>query len=1255
MANKELDPTSLLGKFWKMTEKAISGAADKELAKRALAERVLRLTPANPQKIQETKVAAKETVKNIRAGTHKDVSKAEAELRATNRVTKTLKDAKEIQREAEFFAEIRGDAPGWLKGASSLSRSDAAAELVATATFMPETLRDDPYVLYKTVRHADLHFDFRSASDEAILEYKQVRSAFIKRIQERIQVVRPSDPGIEQAFEGFENDGVFGEKFDLYRTKKLPEVTATAAKPQKKKNMNPQEFKAYNEEMEKWIEANIPGLQRRDLDSDLEVWQKNFDASRYLDKDDELRDLNEIEKKLKQGKEIRSKSEQGVDIRRSAYNQDQADEHLEKIYQRRRVVQIERVSEAQQQREVAHAEQREGEFSQIFLQPSEIKEATTNFAVFAEKFLRKLEASDQDPNGSYFKSQIQRLELAAQMFGSEYFDRQVLNFATETDKNKVFEYVDSLSKVKKRKLSEYISARLDGLYNNYALGHSYDAKQFIARMQAFGDKGILQMAASDGGLVGDWAGRYEQILANLVKNDQRLYSTHEAQASSLAVEQLLAEKDLHSPAYKKFYKEFQIPGKDLTEDFQTLDRSAAESIVRRAKTVARLRMRRVPIMERGLGPGEGAWEDANALPSFATLSMEEKMMGASRIRDWFMRKWGNVHEFLKVWNTGALFTAKADHRLWEYVQEQTDGLWNAAKSPGSTPQEKQKALERIGFLIKNNGVPREVLDIKAPSTPNYDFQSVISGRLAKMKKKDLELLVAIEEGGFRMQRMLRPYVYMDSLWREKLFQQHMEMGFTHGDKLFLGAKLRGAGEDFFFNPLSQDDEAHEVARSGLLKALEEVTNYRPQGIADFFRHSKDADLQSWFDANHGSFGTEDIHEGFGELNRRFLMINQQILRDNAEPINYSQLDRLIQLSQMTPQDRSAAIASMPATDPAKQQWTYIERAFSVEDQTLKLNSPEQYLISMKNLHSHLTHRTGNEMLQLQKLTEVQFDRYFLHMPWEDDIPAHLLQDAEIMEGKVNARYKDTVGTDLDGNPLPFSHLLTDQGVGPGAPLPRAWSDFDLSIQTFDAFIDFNFKPDEKGLIELMGLMYKNIKVYQGPYLASEAVIKTTASWLGSAQVKPEFGNFLTGLMDSSVFKEARGHEAPSLSLDNVYETLGEIEKNITRLDENAPHMMHALERFLRLSTVHVMGREVKIPGIAPEGISWHSIFKFAKDVPGLKSVITPKFLSRLERGSPLGLASYKVMLLTGLVAAIVVAAAAVELKTGGKGKEESQH
>jgi len=1221
-------------------EAGAKGSSGKEARQKIIRRREAIFTEA---RIEREKAAARKFTQEAKAkGQHVTTSMHEWAQRnkyqfAETDTSRLLLHKQEALNQALAAGKSRfKDLP--ITDGSQIQHSPEAAEFYTRILMLPQELQADPHIVFTELARLSAS-ETASMTTEAVQELHQARNWGIDYLKH----LRDSGPQTDFDFTDGEILSTLEEKFDLYRSKKLEEVASPGHKPVKKDRMTEEERQEYNRQMEAWIEQNIPFLQRRDLDSDLQIWQDNIDAGRYLNKREEDDELRKLVDKLKNGKEIRSKTEEGVTIRRSGYNSKDADKYLDRIYQRRRILEVEIQAEKaaleqkfQQQREEMHREQRDSDFSSIYLAPYEVDLTIQNPATFFEPKLRELEASSTNVGGDYFESQMRRLKLAGEMFGSDFFDRQRLSKEMPTDDiNRLEKRMNGMSKAMKRRLSEYVATRIDVIYANYMLTNTADTKKFVERMQSISDRGILNMSAADGALVGDWVGRYELILKGLIKKDTRLFTPQEAEATNIAVEQLLAERKLWNAPYMNFFKDYQMAGTELPEQFRVIDRSAAESIIRRAKTVWRLRMRKPVIMEQGLGPGAGEWE--TGLASYATLSIEEKMLGAARIRDWFMRKWGPKREFLLVWNTGAYFTARADSKLWKYIQQQTKDLWNTLSLTETAGNEelRKPALVQLAKLLKFNEPRLSVLDLKSPGETG--FEATVLARLGKMKEGDLERLVALEEGGFRMQRLLRPYFYMDSLWREGVFKTQIEKAYDHHDKMFLGARLRKAGEAYFFDPLTV--YSPEKAKD-FRKELKYVTEYRPQGIADFLRRGDDKELTMWFDSKKTDFGIADMDKMFDQINRRFLMINQMIIRDNGEPINYSEIGSLLRPG-LTAKER-VTLLKQPQNARLKIWWEYAEKAFSIKDESAEVNTTEQYFTIMNSLYTHLT-ENGNA--QIEKLTGIQYDRWFLHMPWEDDLPAHLLQDPKNMPN-INPAYKEKSGLDMDGCPLPISHQLTDQGAGPGSPNYRAWNDlFEHAVVTFDEINQFDFSSDEKKFIELMNLVYQKICIYQGPYLGSEAVIKLTAAWLGSAQVKAKYGDLFTGMLDSSVFKEARGPEAPSLSLDKVYEVLEEVQKNVTRLDAQAPHMMHELERFLRIANVHILGRETPI--------SWHSIFTFAEKLPILKSVISPQLISRIERGYPMGLWSYKLMLAAVFVTVVIALSTGKDIAKGGK--EETHH
>ncbi len=1212
-----------------------------------------------------TKTEAEEWVKKARSGKPEEF--IEAQKQAQKDRYRIRFDASDGNlRESVAMEVVRNQAPDWLKAeAAAIEHSPIAAEFIARITILPKELQEDPYVLNREAARLYWSTDWDGITNEARKEVRSILDRTFEKISARVQEIAVADPDGEvvQQF-GIVNERSLMQgidrRVDIYRTRRMEPLPASelAGEPPKDKDGK---VNKRSDDFIPWLKKRSKEVQRHQLERTLLNFQRQIDSPVAANLETQRELMDDLLKNLRGGLQRDIPVEDiDFDVKYPVqqYNAE-AQKYIDLATKQRDVTKEMKVTETkaeravveqetQRQRMVEHRASRQSEFSSLYFSPEERDKWKVNPGIYFNEKLNNIEreAETGDINGKMFEANMGRLKLAGEMLGSdEYVEtirKELPDDSVTQDLIDSINHIDKMDKTARRELSQSIAARIEGIYLNYALSNSSDLKKFGESMERFGDKGILVLGSGEGGLVGDWSTQYEQILKGIVGNDTRLYTKHEAMATRIAVEQLLAEKD-SAAYYKEFYNRYQIPGIKLPEEYTEMTKDMAESIVRRAKTVNRLRMRKPVLMEQGLAPGANEWEIGQS--SYATLGIEEQMLGAARIRDWFMRKWGNRAEFLLVWNTGALFTAKADKRLWNYVQEQTKQLWEAAHldDTANNAPARDKALGQLATLLHFNEPQESVQDIISPVKNLTTWKAPVLERMHDMKLKDFERLVAVEEGGFRMQRMLRPYFFMDSLWREHEYSDAIKKAFTHGDKMFLGARLRARGEKFFFNPITLD---RDEAEAGLIAEMTDIAKYRPQGIADFLRHSNDVGLQGWYDANRASFGATDIdiHSAFGELNRRFIMINQRIIRDNAEPINYTAIDPLLALAGMSPDERMAALDELDAR--TKTWWGYVEKVFAVEYPSVGIKTSEQYLSAMKSLHTHLAE---NGHAQIRKLTGVQYDRYFLHMAWEDDMPAHLLEDIRNIHN-ISQAYLDDAILDADGKPMPISHRLTSLGTGPGAPAKRAWTDFNLAIETMNAFTEFNFAADEKKFLELCYLMNKNIGVYQGPFLAGEAVLEFTASWLGSAQVKAEYGDFLTGLFDSSVFKDARGSNAPSLSLDKVHEMFEEVEKAAGTFEKRTPRLSHEIERFLRISTVHMMGKEVTVPYLFPDGISWHALFKLAEHNPILKNVVESRFLKNLDKSSPLGLSTYKLLLGAGLITAIVVATTGAELKNEGKDK-----
>lgn len=347
MAGKESDPIKIFANFFtKLAEKAGKAAARRSTTKEGerskFIERAAKLrTEQTPEELQNAKESAKQITQKLRSGNRLEVEEAEKILKESEQLAGTIDESLRLKREALMLAAIRGDAPEWLiPKISEIQHSGAAAELVANVAYLSKDLRDDPYVLYEVVRRTDLVFDVKSSTSEAISEYVHVRRAIVERIRERMQEF--SRGGEDTTLlEGFYDDGIFGEKFDLYRSKKIRETPQSDSKPKKPgRGASQREYDDYRSQMEDWVKRNTAFLQWRDLDSDLRVAQTNFDLGDFVGIKGELGLLDELEKKLRNGKYERDYDQGDIHYRnrKSSYNPQDADEYLKRVFERKKVL-----------------------------------------------------------------------------------------------------------------------------------------------------------------------------------------------------------------------------------------------------------------------------------------------------------------------------------------------------------------------------------------------------------------------------------------------------------------------------------------------------------------------------------------------------------------------------------------------------------------------------------------------------------------------------------------------------------------------------------------------------------------------------------------------------------------------------------------------------------------------------------------------------------------------------------------------------
>lgn len=909
-------------------------------------------------------------------------------------------------------------------------------------------------------------------------------------------------------------------------------------------------------------------------------------------------------------------------------------------------------------------------FSSIYLSEEEIKAITENPALWFDRKLRQLELHADDPESILFTSSKRRLELAAEFFGSESFDKsRVLLDPRMSDQS-----VDMLKKhvetyagnPTKSKLADLISSRIDAVFVQAHLSRAtmQDMPKVVNSIRSMGDKGLSTLESYDAALVGEWRGRYDKIVLDLMKG-RRFTPSVLDEASEIAFEQLMSEKHLVEPRIQRFYQLWQAQGTEPVK-FELSD-DYAKAIIARSRIAWRVRMNQAKAMASGEGPLFG--DKHGDIPSFATMNIEEVMLASSRIRDWFIRKWGKK-VMLPMWNMGAKFTAQLSPELNGkngLISQKTEELWHNAHQ--SADRESQlRAMRQIKDLMDNNTLDGSGIHGNPTDQELIDQMNKRMRLQSGFHKKALHELVEIEEGGERMQYMLRPYFHWDSDWRRRLAETYVKMAYTHADDYCLGSELKKAGNTYFFDPTQREHAEHIAAGKTFEKALMHVVRFRPQALAEMLSDGQSTSFASWFKNHQVELGYRDAKDPnamFADLNRRFLMINNSIMMNNLPPIDYSNLDTFIEISHLPSDQRATRIAQLP--EDQQKQWEQVSTVFSVFEKgenRAPLDNPEQYFKTMKSLHGMLTENTNKQLFELKG---IQYDKFFLSLAWEDDIPTQYLEDPTQFVQHINKKYLVSIGVLREGEEPPkhfslfnptentpeenafvqrllsasgISEQFTQLGVGPGSPLARAWGDYTLAGDAFGAILENGFNPDEKEFFKMIKTVWTKVEMYQGAQLATDAGLKLGAAWIGSAQVDVNYGDFLTSFADSSVLKKVWGNNAPSLSLDSVMEMRENLEKIMPLMENMSPAAARQLNRFLRLSTVHILGK-------FDTGISWESLinpFGIASRL-GLKP---DKLIRRLERTMPMGLGDYKFRMVLTLVFIMLTLASLNEAKKGGK-------
>lgn len=294
----------------------------KEDSRKKLAEVLENLFPA--EKIEKTKKDAKKWWEDFFGEKKEKRKEMRRRLKEDAYKPKSPEKANQMRLEAEATVDIAGRTkPDWIPDrARRTSQEDpfpnpVVSEFYARITVLPEELKNDPNVLYSELVRANYSFDYRSATDEDVRQFRDLLDRTLDRVQDLRE--QSSQSGVPRV----QLERQLAGRADIYRTKRIDKKDP-ARPTQVERDFEDRLRKAQTEidaartdEEETRI---LKGL-KKNLVEELNVDQGNRMEEEiigsYINQIDDQLDILEPEAEQKQ------KADRKIDNRRSQEDEDQ--------------------------------------------------------------------------------------------------------------------------------------------------------------------------------------------------------------------------------------------------------------------------------------------------------------------------------------------------------------------------------------------------------------------------------------------------------------------------------------------------------------------------------------------------------------------------------------------------------------------------------------------------------------------------------------------------------------------------------------------------------------------------------------------------------------------------------------------------------------------------------------------------------------------------------------------------------------------
>ncbi len=1011
--------------------------------------------------------------------------------------------AKELeQSKAMLKATFAKSNPTWLASdANEIQHCAQAAEFVSRVAILPESLRNNPDVLYKEAMRYSASVPWGTMTIEAEKEANIILDRAMKKIRlQRNEGAISSEQGVtERMLQSLTQSSLDTGKTPVFyvgdaQVKDLKRPTGK-------------------------INNGVPEMEEigKKLDAELRELQKQIQ-----DDDALLHDSNQIQKTIQRLKDN--------------FGQDNVSLYVAKL---RHMTQTETVV-----RNTTRTLEQEKYWTNLGLHEADMEptwKSKEEARWQIETMLQEIETtSTKNPSGMVIESLENRTRNLMGYFASADYKNHITEYAQQTFGLDHPELVEAhvrglLEQIPD--LQEKIKNRMGALitYGQIKLGG--DPKEISKSLLYLGTKGLNYCLSENNGITERVYNRYTSLMKlgryDSVTHQEVPYTTETLyQLRERVRNEILHDHGLYETQYKTCWGE--------THEF---DKKAIDSIIRQAEVAVAITQQDLVALREAPGPAKRGVRSGDILASSSFLSMStaERFLSAMDVDSYAFEKWGKLTEYPQyVWRRMCELAALSSDRHKTSVMRMLDGV----------KQGDPKFLKLAEQAFGSEGKMTTLLTLEKKANPIKHIGKTPKS-FSELSMRDLKNELTIQEGKKIVTEILEAYDDFSSGWRIKQYLiqlnrmygidapslpgHELEEQYLFGPHhLGLGMQLRLAGYDLIH---AESKGAQQKAGEKVKRVLrDEIALYRPQATFEFLETNADKDATQLFEdmisqgklkgARLGGEDVTHVDQFYHYISRNFVSINDTLADVGLGPINY-------------------------AAGPTKEQMAVVKKVCGVTN----CNS-EAYLETMKEL-SLFAQKEQN----ITKLVQTDYYHIYHRTKWVDDLRNRYLENPDTAPGSRTKAEYDEKGIVH----IKLSETFVEDGTGGGDQLPRAWSDLGVALESLDALTAAITTYDKKEFFKQVKTVFEGVGRYSGYKPAAARAAIYMLGGFGEAAATDELLNVImvNSFENTSPMKRLIGDKGVSNSPGKNLELTEEFEGLLMgKLHNLAPHLAEEAEKFI---------------------------------------------------------------------------------------------